>query len=127
MTAQKYGLDDISYGSFELQYGFKNKFCAADVLQAVSTALTCPTLDTEAAFLRAQDTLNRSNEKLIHTGIEQSKALCCSLLNQVQAFIDMKQVVCTGPFVYAVIQVSHLQQIRCYSGESSSTDTLLFR
>ncbi|KAL5263917.1 hypothetical protein ACHWQZ_G005111 [Mnemiopsis leidyi] len=104
VTAQKYGLDDISYGSFELQYGFKNKYCAGDVLQAVSAALTCPTLDTEAAFLRAQDTLNRSNEKLIHTGIEQSKALCCSLLNQVQAFIDMKQVVCTGPFVYAVIQ-----------------------
>ena len=68
MTAQRYGLDDITYSSFELQYGFKNKFCAADVLHAVSAALTSPTLDTEAAFLQAQDTLNRNNEKMIHAG-----------------------------------------------------------
>lgn len=105
VTAQKYGLDDISYSSFELQYGFKHRFCAGDILHSVFTALTSPTLDTEGAFMLAQDTLNRSNEKLIRSGIEQSKSFCRALLNQVQAFIDMKQVVCTGPFVYAVIQV----------------------
>jgi len=106
VTAQRYGLEEISYSSFELQYGFKNKFCAADLMYAVFSILTQPdtTGKTHAAFLKAQDTLNRNSEALLHEGIESSKLLLGALLQQVQAFIDMKQVVCTGPFVYAVVQ-----------------------
>ena len=30
--AEKYGLEDITYGSFAANFGFRNKFCAADMV-----------------------------------------------------------------------------------------------
>jgi cell division control protein 45 len=30
----KYGLEDITYGSFTANFGFRHKFCAADVVYA---------------------------------------------------------------------------------------------
>lgn len=30
--ADKYGLEDITYGSFTANFGFRNKFCAADMV-----------------------------------------------------------------------------------------------
>ena len=57
MTAQKYGLEDITYSSFELHYGYKNKFCAADTFSAVYTALTDPSQVStrESGLLRNEE------------------------------------------------------------------------
>ena len=32
--SEKYGLEDITYGSFSANFGFRHKFCAADVVYA---------------------------------------------------------------------------------------------
>jgi cell division control protein 45 len=32
--SEKYGLEDIMYGSFTANFGFRNKFCAADIVYA---------------------------------------------------------------------------------------------
>lgn len=37
--AEKYGLDDITYNSFTASFGFRHKFCAADVVFAVLALL----------------------------------------------------------------------------------------
>lgn len=37
--ADKYNLQDIEYASFVLQYGFRNKFCASDVVFALLAIL----------------------------------------------------------------------------------------
>lgn len=37
--AEKYGLQDIEFASFILQYGFRNKFCASDIVFALLAIL----------------------------------------------------------------------------------------
>ena len=37
--ADKYALDDITYGSYVASYGYRNKFCAADVVYACMAIL----------------------------------------------------------------------------------------
>jgi len=32
--SDKYGLEDITYGSFTANFGFRHKFCAADIVYA---------------------------------------------------------------------------------------------
>lgn len=40
--AEKYGLEDITYNSFTASFGFRHKFCAADVVYAVLALLEQP-------------------------------------------------------------------------------------
>ncbi len=40
--AEKYGLDDITYNTFTASFGFRHKFCAADVVYAVLSLLEQP-------------------------------------------------------------------------------------
>ena len=37
--AEKYALDDITYNSFTASFGYRNKFCAADVVYAIIALL----------------------------------------------------------------------------------------
>lgn len=39
--SDKYGLTDIIYATFVLSYGYRNKYCAADVVYSILAILEC--------------------------------------------------------------------------------------
>ncbi|XP_077995544.1 cell division control protein 45 homolog [Glandiceps talaboti] len=105
-SAEKFGLDDIFLPSFQAQYGYKNKFCAADVVHAVGAILESVEKDktAEQKFLQAFDSLSRNNLKYLLNGLESAKKQLMAILEQVRTLLDMNQVICAGPFLYAYIQ-----------------------
>ncbi|KXJ28983.1 cell division control protein 45 homolog [Exaiptasia diaphana] len=104
-SAEKFGMDEITYGSFHVQYGFRNKLCASDCMYAVNAILEMPDENSKSdKFLQALDSLSRSNTKLLLDGIEMAKTQLTALVNQVRSLIDMHQVVCGGPFLYAFLR-----------------------
>ncbi|XP_046385805.1 cell division control protein 45 homolog [Ischnura elegans] len=115
-VSEKYGLTNIVYASFVLQYGFRSRFCAADVVYAM-LALLEGTGKTKAAsdcFLDALDCLSRSQKDILSSGIEKAKKLLECIFKQVQTSLDMSQVLSAGPFLYLVIQEGALDSA-CFS------------
>lgn len=124
--ADKYGLEDITYGSFMASFGFRHRFCAADVVYAsLATmeqkvmAATIATNGNEGennkdtnkdvvnaadTFLEALDGLSRSRIDILEHGIDRAKSRLSLIMRQVQTFLDLRTIVCAGPFLYAVIQ-----------------------
>ncbi|XP_057295663.1 cell division control protein 45 homolog isoform X1 [Hydractinia symbiolongicarpus] len=104
--AEKYGLDDLSYGSFVAQYGYRSKLCAGDVVFAISALLEYAKDGSTYSdhFLDAMDALTRSNVDKLIEGIELGKQQITSMVNQVRSFIDSHQIVCAGPFLYVHVQ-----------------------
>ncbi|XP_031550751.1 cell division control protein 45 homolog [Actinia tenebrosa] len=104
-SAEKFGMDEITYGSFNVQYGFRNKLCASDCVYAVIALLEAPEEASKSdKFLEALDSLSRSNTSLLNEGITMAKTQMIALVNQVRSLIDMHQVVCAGPFLYAYLR-----------------------
>lgn len=103
--SEKYGLDDISYGSFVAQYGYKTKICAEDVVCAISALLEYSRDDISFSdqFVDALDALNRTSIEQLSDGIEIAKKQISSMVTQVRSFIDAHQIACAGPFLYAHI------------------------
>lgn len=102
-SARKFALDDMSYGSFVVQLGYKHKLCASDVVHAATALMESPDVPYSEAFLSALEALSRSSLPRILTGIEQAKLQQMAIVSQVKNFIDTHQVVCTGPFIYAYV------------------------
>jgi len=104
--AEKYGLDDLSYGSFEANYGYRMKVCAEDVVCAITALLEYSKDGSTFSdnFLDAMDALTRSNSEKLLEGIEYAKTQISTIRSQVQSFIDSHQIVCAGPFLYAHVQ-----------------------
>ncbi|XP_050315859.1 cell division control protein 45 homolog [Anthonomus grandis grandis] len=104
--ADKYGLQDIEFVSFILQYGFRNKFCASDIVYALLAILEASPRDKkpEELFNLALDCLSRTKMDVVNSAIERSKIIVKSLFKTVQGALDMKQIITAGPFVYYVIQ-----------------------
>ncbi|XP_054711429.1 LOW QUALITY PROTEIN: cell division control protein 45 homolog [Uloborus diversus] len=103
--SEKYKLDQIVYGSFVSQFGFKGKFSATDIVYAIIALLE--SVDKEKtptdAFLDALDALHRGEVNAIKKGIELAKLRMVAIFKQVQTFIDMKYIINAGPFLYAVV------------------------
>merc|ERR1711881_614240 len=82
----KYGLEDITYNSFTAAFGFRHKFCAADVAHAVRALLeyqhsisqgqdaAAHAAITADNFLESLRSLNRFEIDVLETGIERAKA-----------------------------------------------------
>jgi len=104
--SKKFGIEDISFPSFIAQYGFKNKFCAADIVQAVSATLEDQSDGRTYSdnFLEALDVLSRNQADKLQSALDLAKRQTEAVVNQVRSFIDMHQVVCAGPFLYAHVQ-----------------------
>ncbi|KAJ7353918.1 DNA replication initiation factor cdc45 [Desmophyllum pertusum] len=102
-SADRFGLDEMSYGSFHVQYGFKNKLCASDAVYAVNALLEAATegMTKWDNFLEALDALSRSNTEKLQDGIKMGKKQLIAVVNQVRSLIDMHQVMCAGHFLYA--------------------------
>ncbi|XP_071448319.1 cell division control protein 45 homolog [Hetaerina americana] len=115
-VSEKYGLSNIVYASFVLQYGFRSRFCAADVVYAMLALLegTGKTKSASDCFLDALDCLSRSQKDILTGGIEKAKRLLECIFKQVQTSLDMSQVLSAGPFLYLVIQEGVLDSA-CFS------------
>lgn len=103
--SEKYKLDKVVYGSFVSQFGFKGKFSATDIVFALDALLE--SVDKEKTptdkFLDALYALSKGEVNAIKKGIELAKAKMVATFRQVQTFIDMKQIINPGPFLYAIV------------------------
>ncbi|KAJ4426617.1 hypothetical protein ANN_26415 [Periplaneta americana] len=55
-------------------------------------------------FLDALDALSRQRKDILEAGIEKAKRMLTCIFKQVQAALDMHQVISAGPFIYLVLQ-----------------------
>jgi len=126
---EKYSIDEITYNSFVASFGFRHKFCAADVVFAVlalleqlqeaaklgAAASNVSNVETsgeappnqnatKSNFLEALKSLSRPKIDILEGGIERAKEKLGLVMRQVQTFLDLRTIVCAGPFLYAVIQ-----------------------
>lgn len=104
--SEKYRLDDIVYGSFIAKHGFRNKFCATDVVYSALSLLETSEKENDPTdrFLIALDSLSRKNKDLLLKGIEMVKLQLIAVFKQVQTILDLRQLTCSGPYLYAVIE-----------------------
>ncbi|XP_074641987.1 cell division control protein 45 homolog [Tubulanus polymorphus] len=105
--SEKYGIStrDIFLPSFVAQYGFKNRLSAMDAAYACAALLE--SVDKNKAdsdkYLNALDLLSRSNRQVLQVGLDFAKMQVKAIVNQVQTFLDMNQIISAGPFLYAFI------------------------
>lgn len=111
--ADKYSLGDIIYGSFTLQYGYRNRFSASDFVYAALAILESIRKDRtpEQCFLLAGDSLSRTHSHILDEGIELAKEFLCTTFRQVQATIQANQLRSAGPFLYYVLS----EENACYA------------
>jgi len=104
--SEKYSLDDLSFGSFVAQYGYKTKLCAGDMVYVVSAFLEYSSDGKNYSdhFLDAMDVLARVNSDKLEEGLNLAKMQIGTLTDQVRSFLDTHQIVCAGPFLYAHAQ-----------------------
>uniref|UniRef100_A0A182IUT9 Uncharacterized protein n=1 Tax=Anopheles atroparvus TaxID=41427 RepID=A0A182IUT9_ANOAO len=104
--ADKYGLPDVTYASFVLQYGYRNRYSAADYVYSMLAILESVRQDRlpEACFLQSMDALTRAKKQILDEGIELCKTLLTAIFKQVQSSLELHQVRSAGPFLYLVLQ-----------------------
>lgn len=50
--SEKYNLEDLVFATFVLQYGYRNKYCASDVVYAVLAILESSVIKISAKYFR---------------------------------------------------------------------------
>ncbi|XP_015513742.1 cell division control protein 45 homolog [Neodiprion lecontei] len=104
--ASKYNVDSIVGASFTLQYGYRFKYCASDVVYSMLALLESTTKERlpQHCFLDALDCLSRKKKDVVERGIEKAKLMLSNIYKTAQGILEMKQVKNAGPFLYIVIQ-----------------------
>ncbi|XP_044260178.1 cell division control protein 45 homolog [Tribolium madens] len=103
--SEKYNLEDLVFTSFILQYGYRNKYCASDIVYAMLAILESSSREKpEECFNSALDCLTRNKKEVVQKAIERAKIITKTIYKTVQAAIDMKQIITAGNFVYYIIQ-----------------------
>ncbi|XP_058054504.1 cell division control protein 45 homolog [Anopheles bellator] len=104
--AEKYNLPDVTYASFVLQYGYRNRYSAADYVYSMLAILESVRKDRlpEACFLESMDALSRSKKPILDEGIEMCKTLLTATFKQVQSSLEQHQIRSAGAFLYFVLQ-----------------------
>lgn len=104
--SEKYGLSEIVYISFTLQYGYRNRYSASDFVYSMLAMLETIKKDRtpEFCFLEALDSLSRTNKTILENGIELGKQLLSAVFKQVQSSLEMHQVHSAGPFLYYILE-----------------------
>lgn len=105
-TAEKYNMNEIIYGSFTLQYGYKNRYSAADYVYSMIALIEQIEHDrtAESCFLEALECLSRNKKETLEQGIEKAKVLLDGIFKQVKTSLEMQQVFSAGPFLYLILQ-----------------------
>lgn len=63
-----------------------------------------PNHDATSNYLEALKSLSRPQIDVLEGGVERAKDKLGLVMRQVQTFLDLRTIVCAGPFLYAVIQ-----------------------
>ncbi|KAJ4941941.1 hypothetical protein JOQ06_011812 [Pogonophryne albipinna] len=74
-SSNKYGMKDIRIQTFGVHFGFKNRFLAVDMVHATAALLESTEKDESNSdnFIKALDSLSRSNLERLHSGIDLAK------------------------------------------------------
>ncbi|XP_033339135.2 cell division cycle protein 45 [Megalopta genalis] len=103
--AGKYKVDTIIGTSFTLQYGYRFKYCASDIVYAMLALIESSSKDKlpQRCFLDALDCLSRTKKEILQTGIEKAKLMLSSIFKTAQSILQMKQIRSAGSFLYVII------------------------
>lgn len=104
--SDKYSLSGLTYTSFNCNFGFRHKYCAADVVKCLQAVLEHHdnVEDRNLPFLQSLDILARSQCEKLEQSTKIAKAQIEMTVKQVQTILDTKQVISAGPFLYSIIQ-----------------------
>ncbi|XP_068559651.1 cell division control protein 45 homolog [Cebidichthys violaceus] len=104
-SSNKYGMKDIRIQTFGVHFGFKNRFLASDMVHATAALLESTEKDESAGdnFLKALDSLSRSNLDRLHSGIELAKKKLMAVQQTVASCICTNLIVSQGPFLYCYL------------------------
>lgn len=105
-TAEKYNMNEIIYGSFTLQYGYKSRYAAADYVYAMIALLEQIEQEktAECCFLDALECLSKNKNEMLEHGIEKAKLLLDGIFKQVKTSLETQQIFSSGPFLYLILQ-----------------------
>ncbi|XP_066465853.1 cell division control protein 45 homolog [Tiliqua scincoides] len=104
-SANKFGMKDLRVQTFSVHFGFKNKFLATDVVYAASALMENTEKDESGTdnFIKALDSLSRSNLDKLHQGLELAKKQLCAIQQTVASCICTNLVISQGPFLYCYL------------------------
>ncbi|XP_068452375.1 cell division control protein 45 homolog [Clinocottus analis] len=104
-SSNKYGMKDIRIQTFGVHFGFKNRFLAADMVHATAALLESTEKDESAGdnFIKALDSLSRSNVDRLHSGIDLAKRKLVAVQQTVASCICTNLIVSQGPFLYCYL------------------------
>ncbi|XP_069476156.1 cell division control protein 45 homolog [Ambystoma mexicanum] len=104
-SANKFGIKDIRVQTFSVQFGFKNKYLASDVAFAAASLMENIEKDENGTdnFIKALDSLSRSNMDKLRLGIELAKKQLCAIQQTVASCICTNLIISQGPFLYCYL------------------------
>ncbi|KAL8180305.1 UNVERIFIED_CONTAM: DNA replication initiation factor cdc45 [Gekko kuhli] len=99
------GMKDLRVQTFSIHFGFKNKFLASDVVYAASSLMENTEKDESGTdnFIKALDSLSRSNLDKLHQGLELAKKQLCAIQRTVASCICTNLIISQGPFLYCYL------------------------
>ncbi|XP_003225170.1 cell division control protein 45 homolog [Anolis carolinensis] len=104
-SANKFGMKDLRVQTFSIHFGFKHKFLASDMVHAVAALMENTEKDDSGTdnFIKALDSLSRSNLDKLHQGLELAKKQLCAIQQTVASCICTNLVINQGPFLYCYL------------------------
>uniref|UniRef100_A0A3Q1JFS6 CDC45 cell division cycle 45 homolog (S. cerevisiae) n=1 Tax=Anabas testudineus TaxID=64144 RepID=A0A3Q1JFS6_ANATE len=104
-SSNKYGIKDIRIQTFGVNFGFKNRFLASDMVHAATALLESTEKDDSDSdsFIKALDSLSRSNLDRLHSGIDLAKKKLIAIQQTVASCIYTNLILSQGPFLYCYL------------------------
>lgn len=104
-SSNKYGMKDIRIQTFGVHFGFKNRFLASDMVHATAALLESTEKEESDSdnFIKALDSLSRSNLERLHSGIELAKKKLLAIQQTVASCVCTNLILSQGPFLYCYL------------------------
>uniref|UniRef100_A0A8C0J7W6 Cell division cycle 45 n=1 Tax=Chelonoidis abingdonii TaxID=106734 RepID=A0A8C0J7W6_CHEAB len=104
-SASKFGMKNLRVQTFSIHFGFKNKFLASDIVYATASLMENIEKDDPGTdnFIKALDSLSRSNLDKLHQGLELAKKQLRATQQTVASCICTNLVISQGPFLYCYL------------------------
>lgn len=104
-SSNKFGLKDMRFQTFSVHFGFKNRFLATDVVHAAAALLESVEKEESATdnFIKALDSLSRSNLDQLHQGIDFAKKKLKAIQQTIASCICTNLILSQGPFLYCYL------------------------
>ncbi|XP_034371141.1 cell division control protein 45 homolog [Arvicanthis niloticus] len=101
-SANKFGMKDMRVQTFSIQFGFKHKFLASDVVFATMSLMENPEKDGSGTdhFIQALDSLSRGNLDKLYLGLELAKKHLQATQQTIASCLCTNLVTSQGPFLY---------------------------